>query len=56
MAHNEQLLCIDGCRDFRRYFSRQLKSLGYSVIAAENRDEAERLLDLDKTKPRVTIY
>ena len=55
MAHNEQLLCIDGCRDFRRYFSRQLKSLGYSVIAAENRAEAERLLDLDKTKPRVTF-
>ncbi len=55
MAHNEQLLCIDGCRDFRRYFSRQLKSLGYSVIAAGDKTEAERMLDLDKIKPRVTF-
>lgn len=53
MAHNEQLLCIDGCRDFRRYFSRQLKSLGYDVIAAENRTEAEKILDQDKSKPTV---
>ncbi len=54
MAHNEQLLCIDGCRDFRRYISRQLKSLGYSVIAAADKAEAEKLLNQDKTKPRVT--
>jgi two-component system, NtrC family, response regulator AtoC len=55
MAHNEQLLCIDGCRDFRRYISRQLKSLGYSVIAAADKAEAEKLLNRDKTKPRVTL-
>ncbi len=55
MSHNEQLLCIDGCRDFRRYISRQLKSLGYSMIVAENRAEAEKLLDQNKTKPKVTF-
>lgn len=55
MAHNEQLLCIDGCRDFRRYISRQLKSLGYSVIAVGNKAEAEKLVTQDKTKPRVTF-
>ena len=53
MAHTEQLLCIDGCRDFRRYFSRQLKSLGYDVIAAENRSEAEKILTQNNSKPTV---
>ena len=40
MARNEQLLCIDGSKDFRRYISRHLKSLGYKIIAAENKKEA----------------
>ena len=55
MPHNEQLLCIDGCRDFRRYFSRQLKSLGYSVIAAGSRNEAEKLLNQENARPNVTF-
>ncbi len=55
MAHNEQLLCIDGCRDFRRYFSRRLKSLGYSVIAAGSRNEAEKLLNQENARPNVTF-
>ena len=55
MAHNEQLLCIDECKDFRRYVSRQLKSLGYNVIAAENKTEAEKFLARETVKPAIVL-
>ena len=55
MARNEQLLCIDGSKDFRRYISRQLKSLGYKIIAAENKKEAQKLLQGEHSHPEVTF-
>lgn len=55
MVHDEQILCIDLSRDFRRYFSRQLNSLGYKVIVAENRSEAEKILSRENTRPRITF-
>lgn len=53
MAPNELLLCIDGSKDFRRYLSRQLKSLGYKVIAAENKSEAGKLLQNEHSQPQI---